>query len=83
MKNLAADLRGKYRMISVSFKNLSDQIAWSEILYAIAEQFEKIGRKLGPKTIRPEGLAKDFEIAGDLFGQFIDEDRVEFNYPSV
>ena len=53
MKNLAADLRGKYRMISVSFKNLSDQIAWSEILYAIAEQFEKIGRKLGPKTIRP------------------------------
>ena len=79
--NLAADLRGKYRLISDIMKNASDQTAWEEILYLVAEQFEKIGRKLGPKKIRPEGLAKDFEIAGDLFGQFIDEHRVEFNYP--
>ena len=79
--NLAADLRGKYRLISSIMKNASDQTAWEEILYLVAEQFEKIGRKLGPKKIRPDGLAKDFEIAGDLFGQFIDEHRVEFNYP--
>ena len=81
ISNLAADLRGKYRLIASIMKNASDQIAWEEILYLLAEQFEKIGRKLGPKKIRPEGLAKDFEIAGDLFGQFIDEHRVEFNYP--
>ena len=79
--DLAADLRGKYRLISDIMKNASDQIAWEEILYLIAEQFEKIGRKLGPKKLRPAGLAKDFEIAGDLIGQFIDEHRVEFNYP--
>ena len=79
--NMAADLRGKYRLISDIMKNAADQTAWEEILYLVAEQFEKIGRKLGPKKIRPEGLAKDFEIAGDLFGQFIDEHRVEFNYP--
>ena len=63
--DLAADLRGKYRFIPDILKNAADQIAWEEILYLTAEQFEKIGRKLGPKKIRPEGLAKDFEIAGD------------------
>ena len=80
---LAKDLRGKFRLISDIMKNAADQAAWEEMLYLVGEQFDSIGRKLGPKEINPVGLADDFEIAGDLFGQFVDKHKVEFNYPNV
>ena len=83
IKQLATDLRGKFRIISDIMKNAADQAAWEEILYLVGEQFDTIGRKLGPNEINPKGLAEDFEIAGDLFAQFVDEHKVEFNYPNV
>ena len=64
-------------------KNAADQAAWEEILYLCGDQLDKVGRKLGPADINPDGIADDFEIAGDIFGQFIDEHKVEFHYPHV
>ena len=83
IKQLAADLKGKFRLIEDIMKNSADQVAWEEPLYLLGEQFGKIGDKLGPKKINPKGLADDFEIAGDIFGQFVDMHKVEFNYPNV
>tara|TARA_B110000305_G_C19161193_1_gene502663 strand:+ start:413 stop:631 length:219 start_codon:yes stop_codon:yes gene_type:complete len=67
-------------------KNAADQTAWNEILYLVGDQFDKIGRKLAQKDLSSQnikGLAEMFEVAGDLFGQFADQNKVEFNYPSV
>ena len=83
MGQLAADMKGKFRLIEDIMKNAADQAAWEECLYLIGDQFGKIGGKLGPKESNIEGLADDFEIVGDLFGQFIDKHKVEFNYPNV
>lgn len=83
IKQLATDLRGKFRIISDIMKNAADQAAWEEILYLVGEQFDTIGRKLGPNKINHEGLAYDFEVAGDLFAQFVDQHKVEFNYPHI
>ena len=60
---------------------MGDQFGWESILYLVGDQFAKIGRKLGPANLKPQGLEKDFELAGDLFGQFIDQHKVEFEYP--
>ena len=83
ISQLATDLRGKFRIIADIMKNAADQAQWEEILYLVGEQFGSIGRKLGPNEINYVGLDKDFEIAGDLFAQFVDEHKVEFHYPSV
>lgn len=67
-------------------KNAADQTAWNEILYLVGDQFDRIGRKLAQKDLSSQnikGLAEMFEVAGDLFGQFADQNKVEFNYPSV
>lgn len=67
-------------------KNAADQTAWTEILYLVGDQFDKIGRKLAQKDLSSQnikGLADMFEVAGDLFGQFADQNKIEFNYPSV
>ena len=86
ISQLSKDLRGKYRIIADIMKNAADQVAWEEILYLVGDQFDKIGRKLGQKNLsstKIKGIADDFELAGDLFGQFADQNKVEFNYPSV
>ena len=71
-------------MISDIMKNAADQAAWEEILYLCGDQLDKVGRKLGPGSMfNAEGIADEFEIAGDIFGQFIDEHKVEFHYPHV
>lgn len=86
INQLSRDLRGKYRLIADIMKNAADQVAWEEILYLVGDQFDHIGKKLGPDGLsaqKVKGLATDFEIAGDLFGQFVDQNKVEFNYPHV
>ena len=49
----------------------------------IADQVQTIGTKLGPDGIHPDGLALNYEILGDLWGQFIDEHYKEFAYGVV
>ena len=83
LSQLSVDLKGKFRLIEDIMKNAADQANWEEILYLVGDQLGKIGSKLGPNKLNPEGLAEDFEIAGDLFGQFVDKHKVEFNYPIV
>ena len=77
------DLKGKFRLIEDIMKNAADQTNWQEILYIVGDQFGAVGRKLQPNNFNPNGIAHDFEVAGDLFGQFIDQHKVEFNYPHV
>ena len=83
MGDLSTDLRGKYRLMEVIFRNAGDQNKWQKILSVVADQIAIIGTKLGPEGIKPDGLAMDYEILGDLFAQFIDEHKSEFAYDPV
>jgi hypothetical protein len=80
---LATDLSGKYRVISAIMRNAGDQIRWAPILGHVADQFDIIGRQLGPERIHADGLGIQFEKLGDLFAQFVDQHKVEFAYASV
>ena len=83
MQTLATDLRGKYRLMEVIMRNAGDQNKWTVLLNIIGDQIATIGNKLGPEEIKPDGLALDYEILGDLFAQFIDHHKKEFAYGAV
>ena len=83
MGALSTDLRGKYRLMEVIMRNAGDQNNWQTLLNIIADQIATIGTKLGPDGIKPDGLALDYDILGDLFAQFIDQHKVQFAYGTV
>ena len=83
MATLSVSLRGKLRLMEVIMRNAADQLRWAPILDQVARQLQVIGDKLGPEGIKPDGLAFEYEKLGDLFGQFIDQHRVEFAYEKV
>ena len=77
VENLLKELKMKFRKLDTELRNEGELSGMEPILNVIGDQVLRIGNRFDPK-IRNKGIddiQTEFQILGDLFGQFIDENK--------